>query len=387
METGSVRWCSACGAYSATRGRLLAKPCPGKISSTSAGGRAQQLRFLKEGSHPKIGVRIGGTATRTTAADDASVGGALANQGHVDAGDGRDDVATLAQTAEGRRRFRVRARLAGVAPPLVALGATQQRLHDNECSIGGEVDGNGANVDGAVSDSVSVKRRRTAVQSLIEAAKAPALEAAQVANGDEASRSRADIINSTTQAGTAVDTATYGNTAGVNGDDGTGAIRDGTRGHVRAEGQPAMGIDTSGDVDGVPVRYAHKRSVMDIGATSVAAPSAGARGVPRAHPALCRSSALPLPKRSRFGKASCSQSEAIDYGAEPVSNALRKRPAGRSDSDEDCYGRKRPRIMPGHADWRPLCLARQRHKPAAVKIDRITAQARNTSFVEVWAPD
>ena len=366
METGSVRWCSACGAYSATRGRLLAKPCPGKISSTGAGGRAQQLRFLKEGRHPKTGVRIGGTATRTTAADDSSVGGALANQGHVDAGDGRDDVATLAQTAEGRRRLRVRARLAGVAPPLVALEATQQRLHNNECSIGGEVDGNGANVDGAVSDSVSVKRRRTAVQSLIEAAKAPALEAAQVANGDEASRSRADIINSTAQAGTAVDTATYGNTAGINRDDGTGVTRDGTRGHVRAEGQPAMGIDTSGDVDGVPVRYAHKRSVMDIGMRGT--------GTRRDHPALRHI------KRSRIGEASSSHSETACVITElPGHDAFKRRHCS-SDSEEG-PDRKKAKTMPsGPHVWRPIHLPRQRHKSVVRQKDQIAAQAINTPF-------
>ena len=58
MRSCDTFWCLRCGAYASLRGAGLAAPCTGPAPRSAAGGRAQQLRFLKRGLHPKTRQRM-----------------------------------------------------------------------------------------------------------------------------------------------------------------------------------------------------------------------------------------------------------------------------------------------------------------------------------------
>ena len=58
MLSGHVVWCNVCGAFGSQRGRGLARACPGPAQIGGTGGRAQQLRRLRAGYHPKDRVRL-----------------------------------------------------------------------------------------------------------------------------------------------------------------------------------------------------------------------------------------------------------------------------------------------------------------------------------------
>ena len=53
VKSGQVIWCNVCGAFGSQRGRGLAHSCPGPAQVGGTGGRAQQLRRLRAGFHPK----------------------------------------------------------------------------------------------------------------------------------------------------------------------------------------------------------------------------------------------------------------------------------------------------------------------------------------------
>ena len=59
MMSDNVVWCCVCGSFGTLRGRGLAKACPGPLPPGKAGGRAQQLRKLLAGVHPKDGTQLG----------------------------------------------------------------------------------------------------------------------------------------------------------------------------------------------------------------------------------------------------------------------------------------------------------------------------------------
>ena len=58
MLSGTILWCNACGAYTESRGRGLARSCPGPPAPRLYGGRAQQLRRLRDNRHPKTDAAI-----------------------------------------------------------------------------------------------------------------------------------------------------------------------------------------------------------------------------------------------------------------------------------------------------------------------------------------
>ena len=58
MRSGDVIWCNTCGSFGALRGRGLAQSCPGPVPLSMEGGRAQQLRRLRAGFHPKDRYRL-----------------------------------------------------------------------------------------------------------------------------------------------------------------------------------------------------------------------------------------------------------------------------------------------------------------------------------------
>ena len=58
MKSGDVIWCNICGYFGTKRGRGLTQSCPGPTLVGGIGGRAQQLRRLRAGFHPKSGRRL-----------------------------------------------------------------------------------------------------------------------------------------------------------------------------------------------------------------------------------------------------------------------------------------------------------------------------------------
>ena len=102
MRSGDTFWCLRCGAYAALRGAGLAAPCTGPAPRAAAGGRSQQLRFLKRGRHPKTGLRMAPSAPW-------SVGDAPTHTSARNPHE-RGDEDALSKSREGRRRLRVRAR-------------------------------------------------------------------------------------------------------------------------------------------------------------------------------------------------------------------------------------------------------------------------------------
>ena len=125
----------------------LARPCTGPVPSTAVGGRAQQLRQLLKGRHPKLHHRL-------PPAVPFSIGSRLPPAGEV-ARMRTDDVALLSQTALGRLQLRVRRR--------ECLGRASA-----------DVDGSsrGAAAELAAPSELG-KRRAELVQQLIAAATAP----------------------------------------------------------------------------------------------------------------------------------------------------------------------------------------------------------------------
>ena len=225
-----------------------------------------------------------------------------------------------------------------------------------------------------------------ALQSLLEAATAPVHNETGPANGgiygadatcdDIGSDARAsdrheldyDItvqltttVNATRDGGTAndadaCDDATGGATGTTMPNDWVGVAGD----------RDTVASAHDGDVDGVPVRYAHKRSVMDIGIRGT--------GTRRDHPALRHI------KRSRIGEASSSHSETACVITGLPAHDVFKRRHGSSDSEEG-PDRKKAKTMPsGPHVWRPIHLPRQRHKSVVRQKDQIAAQAINTPF-------
>ena len=152
FRSGDVVWCARCGVYSATRGMGLARPCTGPVPVAAVGGRAQQLRQLIKGRHPKLHHRLlpavpFDPALGTESTADA---GALSMR--------TDDAAILSRTAAGRRQLRVRRRefirRTGVTPD-VDVGLADSAMR-------------------AAAPSAVVKRRAELVRLLLEAAAGPA---------------------------------------------------------------------------------------------------------------------------------------------------------------------------------------------------------------------
>ena len=102
MRSGDTFWCARCGAYAALRGAGLAAPCPGPAPPTAAGGRSQQLRFLKRGLHPKTRGRMPDSVPWPPATKSEQQRG-----GHQEA---RGDELALSRSSFGQLQLRVRRR-------------------------------------------------------------------------------------------------------------------------------------------------------------------------------------------------------------------------------------------------------------------------------------
>ena len=53
MVSGPVVWCNTCGAYACAAPLLLAQPCSGRPTKTTARDRCRQLARLRAGEHPE----------------------------------------------------------------------------------------------------------------------------------------------------------------------------------------------------------------------------------------------------------------------------------------------------------------------------------------------
>ena len=69
MKSSDVIWCCVCGSFGTLRGRGLARSCTGHLPPEKAGGRAQQLRKLLAGVHPKDGYTLGPAMPQSRWAD------------------------------------------------------------------------------------------------------------------------------------------------------------------------------------------------------------------------------------------------------------------------------------------------------------------------------
>ena len=120
MRSGDTFWCIRCGAYASLRGAGLAVPCPGPTPPSAAGGRSQQLRFLKRGLHPK--------SRRPMAASVPWPPGATSEQRQSDGVRIRGDELALSRSSFGQLLLRVRRReaqlLAAAARDLAAQQGT-----------------------------------------------------------------------------------------------------------------------------------------------------------------------------------------------------------------------------------------------------------------------
>lgn len=62
MQSGDVLWCHTCGAYGEQRCRLLGQSCQGDPSKERwRNGMVNQLKWLKQGLHPKSKLPMGPT--------------------------------------------------------------------------------------------------------------------------------------------------------------------------------------------------------------------------------------------------------------------------------------------------------------------------------------
>ena len=109
LRSGRIIWCDICGAYSESRGVGLSNKCPGNAAERAAdgsinyGGRAQQLRRLRQGVHPTSGQRL-------TAAIPEHL---WPTSSSFDSSEGVDpdaDVTMLASSSTGRMRLKLRIR-------------------------------------------------------------------------------------------------------------------------------------------------------------------------------------------------------------------------------------------------------------------------------------
>ena len=148
LRSGNVIWCSRCGTYSTARGMGLARPCTGPVPSTAVGGRAQQLRQLKKGRHPKRHHRLPPAVPYDEEPCPPSAGETPRMR--------TDDIGRLSQTAFGRLQLRVRRR---------------EFFGRAGADIGAAGDGTTAE---PAAPSLAAKRRAELVQQLFEAASGPA---------------------------------------------------------------------------------------------------------------------------------------------------------------------------------------------------------------------
>ena len=109
QRTGNLIWCNKCGCYATLRGRGLAKECQ-PVQKDLCGGRAQQLRFLVSGRHPKTGQRLAAYTTCFNPYEEQVEQGMDAASGAQAASSLRGDEPQLAKSQVGRMRLRARAR-------------------------------------------------------------------------------------------------------------------------------------------------------------------------------------------------------------------------------------------------------------------------------------
>ena len=115
MQSGGILWCNHCGAYAGAHGVGISKACPGKVDLAAAGGRAQQLRQLRKNKHPKTRATLPAAIRHgEVALESISLSSDARPRREQDA---RSDEDALRRTVSGRRRLRLRARLAGLPPP------------------------------------------------------------------------------------------------------------------------------------------------------------------------------------------------------------------------------------------------------------------------------
>ena len=481
MATGRLQWCGICGAYAASRGRALIAPCTGRTDPTASGGRAQQLRMLKSGRHPKTGQRLihetrrGGNVVESEGRE---------TTGHDSNGAEQDDTHLLAQTTEGRRRLRVRARLAGVPPPDCAVekrsrggnrdGATQDTGHitgdanakrrlaseaspevatekrrqvqnssqhdvapgdanrlagisqpstatekrphgsagwkDDRCPTGNnDVDSkfrdspNAKRMRSNVQDADTTRKRRVALRSLLEAARAPvdpvrheeaphdacpAPKTTPELGGQVLGTSRhmtdddADGFDLESElARIIVDTAHAGNNAMAVAADGRSgqSVTSHCDATVANEGEgrarPAtLDIDSSVRSNASPgaVSVTEKRRLL--GSTGVDAMRN--KRTRTSHPALARSRVAPLPSTRNLDIATNSR------GMRELTTEvkkIRKRGIALSSSDDEDHSAKRRKAMPpGPVEWKPIHLPRRRHKPVGVKVKQKQSASQAT---------
>ena len=115
MRSGNVVWCRVCGAYAETHGVGMARHCPGPIAGDGwSGGRAQQLRALLRGRHPKHGQQLPQPVPEELWAQQGRLKRLAVESGLPGP---RGDEAVLAQTKVGRMRLRLRAKRPRVCDP------------------------------------------------------------------------------------------------------------------------------------------------------------------------------------------------------------------------------------------------------------------------------
>ena len=147
FRSGDVVWCARCGAYSSARGRGLARPCTGPVPVAAVGGRAQQLRQLIKGRHPKLHHRLPPAVPFLAESRLPDPGSAPQMR--------TDDIPLLSRSAAGRRQLRVRRR---------------EFLRRSGASPG---DGSAGIVAEPATPSAANERRAKLVQQLLEAATDP----------------------------------------------------------------------------------------------------------------------------------------------------------------------------------------------------------------------
>ena len=77
MLSGDVHWCLRCGAYAQRKAKGLARPCPGPPGRWQRGGRALQLRALRQQRHPRTGEHLPDACPALLSADPAACGSAV----------------------------------------------------------------------------------------------------------------------------------------------------------------------------------------------------------------------------------------------------------------------------------------------------------------------
>ena len=249
----------------------------------------------------------------------------------------------------------------------------------------------------------TAKRRRIALQSLLEAARAPGTtgrryqvptpgitaagsdpDPANVDPGEagsdglELEYELARIISEATNVAETTAAVAASNCKATG--DGQGVGSNNNSNDDSCPTGPSGAVGGPSVVEAPVVTYSEKRRVL-CGDRNADMASKRARVAPRDHPALSRSAHTPLPEIVRLGYPSSSRDETGDNGALIVTGDKRRRGHDDSDSDADLPNWKKYRAtLLGTTKWRPIHLPRQRRKATAAKMKLSATQATLTSL-------